>query len=124
MNYNDDYFKNNFTKNSPLLTTSIVAAMLEITPDRLRTYDAEKLILTHRIKTGEVQKRLYSQSDVEWLRGIRLLIKKHKMTITAVKYILKLFAENESINLPRNEISDILSALYLNPNFNDVVKNF
>ncbi len=124
MNYNDDYFKNNFTKNSPLLTTSIVAAMLEITPDRLRTYDAEKLILTHRIKTGEVQKRLYSQSDVEWLRGIRLLIKKHKMTITAVKYILKLFAENESINLPKNEISDILSALYLNPNFNDVVKNF
>lgn len=124
MNYNDDYFKNNFTKNSPLLTTSIVAAMLEITPDRLRTYDAEKLILTHRIKTGEVQKRLYSQSDVEWLRGIRLLIKKHKMTITAVKYILKLFAENKSINLPRNEISDILSALYLNPNFNDVVKNF
>lgn len=46
--------KNEFSKDKPLLTTSVVANMLGITPDRLRTYDAEKLIKTHRIKTGEV----------------------------------------------------------------------
>ena len=28
-----------FGKDKPLLTTGVVASMLEITPDRLRTYD-------------------------------------------------------------------------------------
>ena len=44
--------KNKFAKDKPLLTTSIVASLLKITPDRLRTYDTEKLIKTHREKTG------------------------------------------------------------------------
>lgn len=38
--------KNKFEKDEPLLTTSIVAKRLGITPDRLRTYDTEKLINT------------------------------------------------------------------------------
>ena len=79
--------KDEFTKDKPLLTTGIVAAMLEITPDRLRTYDSEKLIKTHRIKTGDVQKRLYSQNDVEWLQCIRILVKKHKMS--KAKFLVK-----------------------------------
>ncbi len=50
--------KNKFSKDSPILTTGIVASMLNITPDRLRTYDTENLIRTHRVKTGQVQKKI------------------------------------------------------------------
>ena len=67
--------KNKFEKDEPLLTTSIVAKRLGITPDRLRTYDTEKLINTQRVKTGKVQKRLYSLYDVECFNALEYLSK-------------------------------------------------
>lgn len=116
--------KNEFSKDKPLLTTSVVANMLGITPDRLRTYDAEKLIKTHRIKTGEVQKRLYSQYDVEWLQGLRILVKKHKMSISSIKFLLQVLYKNPELKLPPNEIGEVLVEMMQNPNFKAVVKNF
>ena len=113
-----------FSKDKPLLTTGIVANMLGITPDRLRTYDAEKLIRTYRLKTGEVQKRLYSQYDVEWLQGIRILVKKHKMSISSLKFLLQLIAKNPNIELPKNEIGEVLSEMSKNPNFIPIVESF
>ncbi len=116
--------KDEFTKDKPLLTTSIVAAMLEITPDRLRTYDAEKLIKTHRIKTGDVQKRLYSQYDVEWLQCVRILVKKHKMSISSIKILLQILLINPKTKLPDNEIGTVLTEMIQNPNFKTIVKEF
>ncbi|CCY23659.1 transcriptional regulator MerR family [Brachyspira sp. CAG:484] len=116
--------KNKFSKDKPLLTTSVVANMLGITPDRLRTYDAEKLIKTHRIKTGEVQKRLYSQYDVEWLQCLRILVKTHKMSISSIKFLLQVICENPKIRLPHNEIGEVLVEMCQNPNFKDIVRNF
>ena len=116
--------KNEFSKDKPLLTTSVVANMLGITPDRLRTYDAEKLIKTHRIKTGEVQKRLYSQYDVEWLQGLRILVKTHKMSISSIKFLLQVLYKNPELKLPPNEIGEVLVEMMQNPNFKAVVKNF
>ena len=116
--------KDEFTKDKPLLTTGIVAAMLEITPDRLRTYDSEKLIKTHRIKTGDVQKRLYSQNDVEWLQCIRILVKKHKMSISSIKILLQILFINPKTKLPNNEIGEVLGEMTQNPNFKLIVKDF
>lgn len=116
--------KNEFSKDKPLLTTGIVANMLGITPDRLRMYDSEKLINTCRLQTGEVQKRLYSQYDVEWLQGLRLLVKKHKMSISSIKFLLKVVSLNPKIHLPENEIGEVLIEMRKNPNFNRVVGNF
>lgn len=116
--------KDEFTKDKPLLTTSIVAAMLEITPDRLRTYDTEKLIKTHRIKTGDVQKRLYSQYDVEWLQCVRILVKKHKMSISSIKILLQILFINPKTKLPNNEIGEVLGEMTQNPNFKLIVKDF
>lgn len=116
--------KDEFTKDKPLLTTSIVAAMLKITPDRLRTYDTEKLIQTHRIKTGDVQKRLYSQYDVEWLQCIRILVKTHKMSISSIKILLQILLLNPKTKLPDNEIGTVLFEMVQNPNFKPIVKNF
>ena len=116
--------KNEFSKEKPLLTTSIVANILGITPDRLRTYDTEKLIKTHRVKTGEVQKLLYSQYDVEWLQDIRILVKNHKMSISSIKFLLQVIAQNPKINFPENKIGEVLLEMSKNPNFEDIVKNF
>lgn len=116
--------ENEFGKDKPLLTTSIVASMLKITPDRLRTYDTEKLIKTHRCKTGSIQRRLYSQYDVEWLQCLRVLVKKHKMSISSIKILLQFIAENPKIAYPNNEIGKTLEEMSKNPNFKPVVKKF
>lgn len=116
--------KNKFSENEPILTTSIVAKRLGITPDRLRTYDTEKLINTKRVKTGKVQKRLYSMNDVEWLQCLRILVKNHKMSISSIKILLQILHKNPSIVLPKNEIGEVLSEMTQNPNFKSVVKNF
>ncbi len=116
--------QNKFSKDSPILTTSIVASMLEITPDRLRTYDTEKLINTRRVKTGQVNKRLYSQNDVEWLQLLRILVKDYKMSISSIKILLQIIQKNPEIELPDNNIGEILQAMTKNPNFDKVVKKF
>ena len=116
--------KNEFSKDKPLLTTSVVADMLGITPDRLRTYDAEKLIKKKKKKTGEVQKRLYSQYDVEWLQCLRILVKTHKMSISSIKFLLQVLYKNPKIQLPQNDIGEVLVEMSKNPNFKDIVKDF
>lgn len=116
--------KNKFSKDEPMLTTGIVAKMLGITPDRLRTYDTEKLINTCRVQTGQVQKRLYSQYDVEWLQCLRTLVKDNKMSITSVKTLLKIINANPKLKLPNDEIGQILEEMRENPNFKPVVENF
>lgn len=116
--------KNKFEKDEPILTTSIVAKRLGITPDRLRTYDTEKLINTQRVKTGKVQKRLYSIYDVEWLESLRILVKEHKMSISSLKILLQILYKNPKTILPANEIGEVLTEMTSNPNFIPVVKNF
>lgn len=116
--------KNEFTKDKPIMTTGIVASILQITPDRLRTYDTEMLIKTHRIKTGKVQKRLYSQYDVEWLQCLRILVKNHKMSISSIKILLQILYKNPELTLPDNEIGETLKELAKNPNFKSVVGGF
>ena len=113
-----------FAKDNPILTTSVVAGMLGITSDRLRMYDTTKLICVHRVDTGQVRKRFYSQYDVEWLKGIRRLLKDHKMSVALVKYLLKLVNKNPKLHYPQGEVSDILRELAKNPNFKSVVGGF
>ena len=117
-------FKKELSKDKPILTTGVVASMLEITPDRLRTYDSENLINTHRIKTGQVQKRLSSQYDVEWLQCLRALVKNHKMSISSIKILLQILSINQKVNMPNNEIGEILLEMKKNPNFEPVVSKF
>ena len=111
-------------KDTPMLTTAIVADMLGITPDRLRTYDSEKLIHTHRVKTGQIQRRLYTENDLEWLLCAKSLVKAHKMSISSIKILLQILSINPSIILPKNEIGNILYEMSNNPNFKSIVKNF
>jgi len=81
-----------FAKDKPLYTTSIVAKMLNITPDRLRSYDKALLISSKREKTGKISRRLYSQYDIEWLMALRELIQTHNMSVNSIKAILNLLS--------------------------------
>jgi len=116
--------RNDFSKDKPLYTTGIVASMLDITPDRLRMYDSEGLITTHRLQSGQVKRRLYSQYDVEWLSLLRELLKTHSMSISSLKILLQILYLNPKAVLPKNEIGKILKELLKNPNFASIVKNF
>jgi len=113
-----------FNKDTPMLTTAVVADMLEITPDRLRTYDTEKLIETNRVMTGQIQKRLYSQNDVEWLHCLRILFKDHKMSVSSVKILLQILYLNQKSKLPKNAVGEVLCEMLKNPNFKKVVRKF
>lgn len=59
----------------PFYQISQAAKLIGVTSDRLRTYEEEGLIRPYRTKDSKDGKRLFSQNDIEWLSGIRDLIK-------------------------------------------------
>lgn len=105
-----------FAKDEPLYTTSVVAKMLKITPDRLRSYDRDLLISSQRKPAGKVSRRLYSQFDIEWLRAIRELIKEHNMSVNSIKAILDILHLNPELKLPKGELGKIYKGMLANPN--------
>ena len=105
-----------FAKDKPLYTTSIVAKMLNITPDRLRSYDKDLLISSKREKTGKISRRLYSQYDIEWLMALRELIQTHNMSVNSIKAILNLLYLNPEIKLPSDDLGKVYKVLQSNPN--------
>ena len=109
-----------FPKDKPLYTTSIVAEMLGITADRLRSYDRDLLITSQREKAGQISRRLYSQNDIEWLRAIRKLIQEHNMSIGSIKAILDILHLNPEIKLPKGDLGKIYKDMLANPNMKKV----
>ena len=65
----------NLNQNEPFYQISQAAKLLDISSDRLRTYEEEGLISPYRKNNKKDGKRLYSLNDIEWLRYIRDLIK-------------------------------------------------
>ncbi len=111
------------SKELPFYNIGQVAEILNISSDRLRTYDEEKIVFPYRVNNN---RRLYSEFDIEWLRNFRLMIIKHKININSLKLILKL-ASNisdkkiENLNFP-DEITKILIKMKKNPNFKKFIK--
>ena len=62
-------------KDEPFYPTGMAAKLLNITADRLRTYEEEGLIKPFRQVAGKTGKRLFSQNDIEWIENIRKLMK-------------------------------------------------
>ena len=71
---------------TPAFKVSQVAKHLDLSADRLRTYDEEKLVLPFR----ENNVRLYSNYDIEWLEYLRDLIRKEKLSVYGFKEILRI----------------------------------
>lgn len=115
-------------KEEPFYNVTQVAQILQISADRLRTYDEEKLVAPTRQAKGN--KRLYSEMDVIWLKDVRAIIAKERMNIYSFKLMLNVLAyisdeefEQLKKNNANNDIWDIFARIRKNPNF-DKLKNF
>lgn len=113
-------------ENSPILTVSKVAKELDISPDRLRTYDEENLVAPTRIKNNV---RMYSCNDVNWLECLRKLIGKPNISILGFKEILRLLyfmSDSDFENFLKKQAKDSIwytfAIMKKNPNFEKLRK--
>ena len=117
-------------ENSPILKVKDVAKQLNISSDRLRTYDEEKLIDPMRDKNNN---RLYSCNDVNWLTCIRKIISSNtnNISINGIKYILSIlyFISDEEFNtFMKKQNGDSLWHIFAymksNPNYEKLRKYY
>lgn len=104
----------------PILKVSQVAKEINVSCDRLRTYDEENLI----IPTRKNKVRLYSYNDVEWLLDLRKLIAKNSLSVSGFKEILRItyFLSDEDFEnfvqkQPKNSIWKTVLNMRKNPNY-------
>jgi len=71
----------------PVFTIGITAKKVGVSPETLRLYEREGLLVTHRTKTG---RRLYSQQDLEWIACIRRQIRENHLNLAAIRRLLAL----------------------------------
>jgi|GEM_PF-1594655 len=107
---------NRINNDEPFYQISQVSKLLNITSDRLRTYEEEGLIKPYRTKHSQDGKRLFSNNDIEWLEIIRELIKLG-VTIPVIRIMIVSDIKPES-ELSRQKDKDILKLmgkLYAHP---------
>ena len=76
-----------FDSNEPLLGIGLAAKKLGVSPELLRLYEREGLVITHKTESGH---RLYSARDLEWIECFRVQITKHRMNIAGIRVLLAL----------------------------------
>ncbi len=76
-----------FNSNEPLLGIGLAARKLGVSPELLRLYEREGLVVTHKTKSGH---RLYSEKDLEWINCFREQITENKMNIAGIRILLAL----------------------------------
>ncbi len=76
-----------FDSNEPLLGIGLAAKKLGVSPELLRLYEREGLIVTHKTKSGH---RLYSERDLEWITCFRHQISDNRMNIAGIRMLLAL----------------------------------
>ncbi len=76
-----------FDSNEPLLGIGLTAKKLGVSPELLRLYEREGLIITHKTKSGH---RLYSERDLEWIDCFRKQITDNRMNIAGIRMLLAL----------------------------------
>ncbi len=76
-----------FDSYEPLLGIGLAAKKLGVSPELLRLYEREGLVITHKTKSGH---RLYSERDLEWIECFRTQITKNRMNIAGIRMLLAL----------------------------------
>ena len=76
-----------FDPNEPLIGIGIAAKKLGVSPELLRLYEREGLVLAHKTNSGH---RLYSERDLDWITCFREQITENKMNIAGVRMLLAL----------------------------------
>ncbi len=94
-------FSEDEKKDLPLYTISIAAELLGATDQTLRLYEKHGLIKPKRRKKN----RYYSENDLKWLKCIRDLIHKKKISIAAIKKLLEYAPCWEITDCPEENMS-------------------
>lgn len=76
-----------FDSNDPIIGIGIAAKKLGVSPELLRLYEREGLVIAHKTPSGH---RLYSERDLEWIECFRRQITENKMNIAGVRMLLAL----------------------------------
>lgn len=74
-------------KDTPILTLSVAASLLEIHPRTLMLYEKGGLINPHRTST---KRRLFSEADLTAVQFVKYLTEKKNVNIASIKLILAL----------------------------------
>ena len=76
-----------FDSNEPIIGIGIAAKKLGVSPELLRLYEREGLVLSYKTESGH---RLYSERDLDWIECFRKQITEAKMNIAGVRMLLAL----------------------------------
>ena len=76
-----------FDSNDPILGIGIAAKKLGVSPELLRLYEREGLVLSYKTESGH---RLYSSRDLDWIACFRKQITEERMNIAGVRMLLAL----------------------------------
>ncbi len=114
----------NLNQDEPFYQISQAAKLLDISSDRLRTYEEEGLISPYRKNNKKDGKRLYSLNDIEWLRYIRDLIKLG-VTIPAIRILLtsKFYINKNILREKDIEIIKLVKKLKDSSVYQELIKN-
>lgn len=89
-------------KDLPLYTIGIVAELIGTTNQTLRLYEKHGLVRPAR----KNKNRFYSDSDIRWLRCLRILIHQKKISIQGIKKLLEYAPCWEITDCPENARND------------------
>ncbi|MBE0572871.1 MAG: MerR family transcriptional regulator [Ignavibacteriaceae bacterium] len=90
------------SNNEPIYPIRTAARLLNISVHTLRMYEKEKLIIPFKKSTNH---RLYSNSDIQRIKCIRLAINDSKISINGIKTIYSMMPCWEFINCSKEDKS-------------------
>ncbi|KPK92538.1 hypothetical protein AMJ80_06545 [bacterium SM23_31] len=74
-------------RKEPIFPIGVAAKMVGVSPSTLRMYETEGLLIPYKTTT---KMRLFTEEDLDWIRYIRSLIKKDKLSVEGIRRILSL----------------------------------
>jgi MerR family transcriptional regulator/heat shock protein HspR len=74
-------------RHAPVLTIGVVAAELGVSPQAIRLYESEGMVLPVKTDTG---RRMFSMHDVERLKCVRRMINEQGMNMAGIKRVMAL----------------------------------
>ena len=92
-------------QDTPLFTIGVAAGMLKVHPQTLRLYERLGFVIPPRTKG---RSRLYTQRNIDQVRLIMTLTRRHRVNLAGVGIILKLQCQIEDI---RRETDGLMKTL-------------
>jgi len=87
-------------KSTPIYSIGTVARMLGVSVETLRMYERKGLVLVHK---SDGNQRLYSESDVERLRCVRIAIRDKKISVEGIRRLQSMIPCWDYINCSMDE---------------------